>query len=96
MMRTLKELIQDWLNSHDKAQIARLSYFKQRADIMYQITEIRLQRVYTVTSDMSEDDKEVINEFYEHRIERLNQELYWLDIFYDLKIKEDGNTKNTG
>lgn len=85
-MKTLKEIINDWLQVNQDLNTARLRYFQKRHDILLQSTEWKMERASLITSQWDDSDKEVITEFYDMKIDQCANDLYWLDLFWDLKI----------
>lgn len=87
-MKTLKSLINNWLtvnqDKHDKA----LEHSKKRHSLCIQILHLRLERVSMHESGLVSEDKELADLYYQKQIDKLNSELYFTELFYDLDIQQ--------
>lgn len=85
-MKTLKDLINDWLLTKEDEHTARIKHSCKKHDILCQQTLFRLEKCQIQAWSMDEDDKEHMYQKYDALIDKCNSELYWLDVFYDLNI----------
>lgn len=85
-MRNLSQLIDEWLRTNQDKHNERIVHFKRRHDILLAITEYRLERVSILQTTLCDNDKQIMDEFYQREIDKLNNELYWLDVKFELNI----------
>lgn len=85
-MKTLKDLINDWLLTKENEHTASIKHSCKRHDIIFASTELKMERASVTMSNMCHDDIEAMSGFYDAQIDKCNSELYWLDVLYDLNI----------
>ena len=85
-MKTLKTLIQNWLQTKQDEQDKAMEHSKKRHDLCLEVLHLRLERVKMHESALVSHDKDMVDLYYQKQIDKLNSELYWCELLYDLNI----------